>query len=212
MRTTARVLLTLVLLLVLSSTVTAERLSEPITAYSADTTTRVSGRVITGKVYHARGMERREEEFMGARRIIITRMDLGVIWMLVPNERTYIEEPLQQAMEKSGDPVDLDYRLTPMGRELVNGVPAARNRMEATGTDGSVYEGFMWVSNDGILVKMDSRIRGRVGSEFSMELRNLRTGPQPGRLFEIPRGFRKFSERGAPGAPGFSAPNMPNTR
>lgn len=193
MKSTARLLLALLLFLAFCSPALSERLPEPMVEYSADTVTRSGGIPATGRVYHAPYMERREERVSGRRQVVITRMDLKLVWILMPDEKTYAEVPVSEAMGRSKSPADLDYKYTTVGPESVNGVLTTKSSMEATGPDGTVYRGYIWVTGDGILVKMVSRGRGMPGAEFSTELRNIKTGALPRSLFEVPAGYRRLA-------------------
>lgn len=199
-----KLFLTLFILTAFFSSALAGRLPEPVAVYSATTVTQFEGRVITGKVYHAPYKERREQDFVGKRQIIITRMDLRVVWILFPDQKTYTEEPVGEAFARSGDPSDLDYKYTEIGPDLVNGITTIKSRIVATDKDGMVHEGYMWVTGEGILLKMESIVKGRAGTYFKTELHNLRIANQPKSLFEVPAGYTKM---GGPG--GFSLPVPP---
>lgn len=190
---TARLFLTLFLFLAFCAPALSGRLPEPLVEYSAETVTRTGGRMSIGKVYHAPYMERREEKTAGRPQVVITRMDLKLVWILMPNERTYVELPVSDAMGRSRDPADFDYKYTTVGPEFVNGTLTTKSAMEARGPDGAMYEGYIWVTGEGILVKMVSGVRGRPGAEFSTELKKLKTGPQPRSLFDVPGGYRRLT-------------------
>lgn len=193
MKSTARLLLTLLLFLAFCAPALSGRLPEPMVEYSADTLTRSEGMLTRGRVYHAPYMERREERVSGRRQVVITRMDLKLVWILMPDEKTYAEVPVSEAMGRSRNPADLDYKYTTVGPEFVNGVLTTKSAMEATGPDGTGYEGYIWVTGEGILVKMTTRARGAQGAEFSTELKNIKTGTLPRSLFKVPAGFRRLA-------------------
>jgi hypothetical protein len=191
MNCTARIFLTLFLFLAFCAPALSDRLPEPLVEYSAETMTRTEGRLSLGKVYHAPYMERKEERIAGRPQVVITRMDLGVVWILMPNEKTYVELPVRDAMGRSSDPAGLEYKYTTVGPEFVDGTLTTKSAMEATGPDGTMYEGYIWVTREGILVKMVSGVRGGLGGEFYTELKRLKTGPQPRSLFNVPDGYRR---------------------
>ncbi|MBI5587006.1 MAG: hypothetical protein HY889_01415 [Deltaproteobacteria bacterium] len=201
MRRSARLFSSLLFLLAISTTASAGRLAEPMVEYSAETMTITGGLFSTGKVYHAPYMERREERAPGKEQVTITRMDKLVVWLLMPGEKTYIEIPVRQAMERSQSPEDLDYQYTRLGPELINGIITIKSRMEAVGQNGTVYEGYIWVTGEGILLKMVSRERGRPWTEVSTELQGLKIGPQPRSLFEVPKGYKLNAGPGGFGGP-----------
>ncbi len=99
-------------------------------------------------------------------------------------------------MGRSRDPADLDYKYTTVGPDVVNGILTTKSAMEATGPDGTAYQGHIWVTMEGILVKMVSGVRGGMpGNEFYMELKRLKTGPQPRSLFNVPGGYRRIEPK-----------------
>ncbi|HXI09684.1 MAG TPA: hypothetical protein VNK06_02670 [Thermodesulfobacteriota bacterium] len=193
MKATARFFLSLFFILAFCAPALSERLPEPLVEYSADTVVTTGGRVTLGKVYHAPYMERQEERTGGRTQVVITRMDLKLVWILMPSERSYVELPVSEAMGRSKSPVDLDYKYTTVGPDFVNGTLTTKSSMQATAPDGTAYEGYIWVTREGILVKMTSRVRGMPGTEYSMELKRLRTGAQPRSLFNVPKGYRKLA-------------------
>jgi hypothetical protein len=88
---------------------------------------------------------------------------------------------------------------TKLGSERVNGRDTAKWRMTEASGGGAAT---LWVDNElGIVVKMDS-------AGAATELTNIKVGPQPASLFEIPKDFQVMKARSAsrdgmpPGGPG----------
>lgn len=175
----------------------AEKMKQATVEYSADMVLQ-SGQVSsTGKIYHALGgKDRMEFNAQGTTAITIVRTDKKLAWMLMPSQNMYMEMSLEESMKKSGrtnvDDCDMDF--SAQGSETVNGVSAAKNRVSGTCPDNTKYEGTMWITKDNIMVKMDSvaTVDGRQ-TNMTMDLKNLKVGPQDASLFEVPTGYSKFN-------------------
>lgn len=177
----------------------------PITAqvsYSADFTMETADGAFSGKLNVAPGKERREDFAAGGEAMIsIRRDDLGKTWILMPSERMYMEvgalgmgsSDEGGAGSRAASPEEYETQMTQEGREEVNGMMTNKSKVIMTGKDGSKMGGFWWMTDDGILVKMDV-IALAEGEKMRMkrELTNLQIGPQDEALFEIPEGYNSM--------------------
>jgi hypothetical protein len=175
---------------------------QPQAEYSADSSTETAEVTLTEKVYVAPGKQRKEQDLGGNTQVSIIRMDKGVMWMLMPDEKMYMEMSLQQAQAQ--DPgVDLSaYTMerTEVGPEAINGQQAVKYKIIMEGADGTKLGGFQWVVNPGIQVKLDAISREANSKErIKMELTNLTIGRQDPALFEIPKGYTKMTMPSIPG-------------
>ncbi|MEQ1580932.1 MAG: DUF4412 domain-containing protein [Steroidobacteraceae bacterium] len=165
--------------------------------YSADYVLETADGAMRGRLNGAPGLERREDLVEGSTMVSIRRDDKKVMWMLMPSERMYMEMKFGQ-MEggKSRAPSPEEYKteFTEAGREEVNGMMTTKSKVIMTGADGSKMGGFWWTTDDGLLVKMDV-ISVAKGEKIRMkrELTNVKIGPQPKDLFEIPAGYQSMS-------------------
>jgi hypothetical protein len=166
-------------------------------SYSADFTMETADGAFSGKLNVAPGKERREDFVAGGDTMIsIRRDDLGKTWILMPSERIYMEMGAMGAGDETGagsrapSPEEYETQMTDEGREEVNGVMTNKSKVIMTGKDGSKMGGFWWMTDDGILVKMDV-IALADGEKMRMkrELTNIVVGPQEDALFEIPEGY-----------------------
>jgi outer membrane lipoprotein-sorting protein len=174
----------------------AEKLKQPTVEYSADTVIQSGQMSSTGKLYHALGgKDRMEMNAQGTTAITITRTDKKVAWVLMPAQNMYMEMSLEESAKKSGNTNvnDCDIDLSSLGDETVNGVKATKNKISGTCPDNTKYEGTMWVTKEGIMVKMESvaTVDGQQAN-VTMDLKNLKIGPQEASLFEVPAGYQKF--------------------
>jgi len=193
-----------------ASPVRAEKLPRPTAEYSADRTMETEEMTIQGRVYHAADKERQEMNMQGTQSIQILRQDKKVMWMLMPAQRMYMEHALgeRNPQEKSANPDDMDFEMTEVGEETVNGVPCTKMKIIATNKDGSKFGGFMWLAKkEKIMVKMDSVAKSESSGKkmrMKIELSNIKFAKQDASLFEIPSGYNKMNMpmgMGAPGAP-----------
>lgn len=171
--------------------------------YSAEEVVETADSATKTKVYSTPTMERREMSEGGQQMISIARHDKKVTWMLMPEEKMYMETPIGQSAEKKEEKTDLSaYKIeqTPMGQETLNGIVMNKGKMIMTGKDGSKMGGFMWTTKEGIIAKMDAlSVEKAKKDRFKLEMTNLKIGKQPANLFEIPKGYEKM-DMGAMGA------------
>jgi len=171
----------------------------PKVEYSADTNMETAQGAMKGHIYHAPGKERREMVQGGQTMITIQRQDKKAIWMLMPDQKMYME----MSVDQSRAPDDLTgYKIeqTTVGPETVNGVSTTKSKVIMTDAKGAKMGGFMWTTKDGIVVKMDV-VAVEKGSKLriKMDLTNLKVTKQDSALFEIPAGYTKMDMGGMMG-------------
>ena len=183
---------------------------EPKVEYSADSYVEAEGSraPVLSKVYHAPGKERMEMQGM----IMITRQDKSVAWQLMPESKTYMENPVDEPGASGHAKTDMTrykFDYTVIGDETVEGVRATKGRVTFSTPEGLTYKGFMWLTKDNILVRMDAAATadGRT-VRFKTWLRNLKIGRLDPGLFEIPAGYSRMSMPGGGGGAGFEEDYM----
>jgi hypothetical protein len=168
---------------------------QPEVEYSADSYMETADAVIHGPLYVTRGKERREYLQDGERMVMIIRHDKKVMWMLMPDDKMYMEMKTTEESKKSTDDLS-NYKIeqTTVGPEVVNGVNTTKSKIIMAGRKGEKLGGFWWQTKEGIIAKMDV-IAVDKGSKnrIKSELKNLKVGNQDPRLFEIPSGYSKMS-------------------
>lgn len=174
----------------------AAKPTQPQVEYSADTAMETAEVSMKGHVNYAPTRERREMVMDGGdKMIMITRHDKKVSWTLMPADKMYMEMSLAQASAQAKDDTS-KYKIeqTEVGPETVNGVDTTKNKIIMTGPKGEKMGGFMWVTKDNIVVKMDAiAIDKKDKHRFKTELTNLKVGKQDPKLFEVPSGYEKMS-------------------
>jgi outer membrane lipoprotein-sorting protein len=171
--------------------------------YSADVVMEVENNLMNYKVYYAPGGKQRQDmSYQGNQQIMILRQDKKVSWMLMPEQKMYMETDLKQPTQDNmtRDMSDCEVDATASGRESINGVNATKSKISMSCPNNIGYEGYMWVTKEGIMVKMDATAKydGKK-SHFKTELKNLKIAKQEPSLFEIPAGYKKFSMPGLGG-------------
>jgi hypothetical protein len=177
-------------------------LPTPSVEYSADREMQTEVGTIEGKVYSAKGKERMETSMKGMTSVMILRSDKKEGYMLMPAQKMYMQMDFAKAQAQSGtQPPENDVQITEVGSETIEGQPTTKYKMILK--DGSAG-GFMWVTKDGIVMKMDAVVKsGKDKSRMTMTLKNLKIGAQDPALFEVPAGYTKLPSMGNMG--GFGA-------
>lgn len=163
------------------------------------------------------GTHRMEMHLHGQHSTVITHGERGVMMILMPAQRMYMESSIDgqhfdQTNVELPDPET--WVMERVGREPVNGVPATKYRVATDGGEVTRMRGFLWVSDHGIPVRTDM-VTG--SDRIQMELRDLVVGPQPAELFEAPAGYQRVAlgdgMGGLPGGlPGVALPGaVPET-
>jgi outer membrane lipoprotein-sorting protein len=181
-----------------AGTAAAAGFAEPKVEYTADSyITANDGRQVMFKIHQAPGKQRMDFE-EGGKQSIILRPDKKVSWILMPEEKMYLEMSLEEGTAKSSagsrDIKECKVTAKPSGKETVNGVETTRSNVEMTCPDGFSYTGKMWVSKDGILVKMDATGKDKSGTKANIktELKNLKVGKLAAGTFDIPSGHKRM--------------------
>lgn len=170
----------------------------PVTVeYSADSIIEHGEGTMKGKVYFAPGKERREMNAGAEKMVNITRNDKKVTWILMTEDKMYMETKHSAATPNKDDLSSYKIEQSIVGKETMNGVETTKSKIIMTGKDGSKMGGFMWMTKENIMVKLDAvSIEKGNKDRFKTELTNLKIGKQDPALFEIPPGFEKMDMPG----------------
>jgi hypothetical protein len=163
----------------------------PPVEFSAESVTESGGTTVKETVFYAPGKVRRELDVGRGKQIEITRLDKKVAWLLMTEEKLYLERSLTLADEQS--PSTMNFEKVAVGEEIVNDTMTTKYRTVTKQADGATLSGFVWSTKEGITVKMDLASDGTAGPRLKMELKNLKIGKHAPGLFEIPANYRKFS-------------------
>jgi len=134
---------------------------------------------------------------------LITREDRGVNYMLMPQMNMYKEVAADQ-VQITGANLSFS-EVSEVGTENINGHDCTKFRAQFKDAQGGKAGGYYWVSDDGILMKVDMiyKSRKQKGERMTFEMRDLEIGPQDPSYFEVPS---NYSSIGFSMARGSSAP------
>lgn len=156
--------------------------------FSAQMMVKDGDKAMPGKIYFQNGKMRQEFVDEEGRTITIVRPDKKVVWVIMPQERTYLEMPLKTRLPGQFIQIPPDaIGKRQVGMETVNGYVADRYEVTTKEGETGVMKQTVWVAKKlQVPIKMVTARR-----DFSIEYRNIREGGLAALLFEPPRGFVK---------------------
>lgn len=173
----------------LATTTAASDWLHPEVAYSATRTLRTGGIELSGPVHYDGGKERFEMTVEDTRQIMIRRDDKQRLYMIMPQMGMGMELPYGESATMPSADSYADLKPESVGRETLGGEAVTKYRVEA-GDAGESYTVFVWATDDGIALRMEG---GTAEGSFEMVLSDLRRGPQPAELFEVPAGTQMMT-------------------
>ena len=159
--------------------------------FSSDTVMTSRQGKMTGKIYFKADrfrMDMKAPQEMST----ITRMDKKVVWNIMPKEKMYMEMPF----DPKGKPMvegkfegEIERKL--VGSETIDGHPSKKYLI--TYMSGKKKEQvYQWTATD-----INFPIKtAAVDGFWVQEHKNIKIGPQPNSLFEVPAGYKKFQMPG----------------
>ena len=159
--------------------------------YSATRTVSIDGRDYLDKVFHVPGKEREDVNVGGIPMDFILDLDRAHAAVILPALVSYVEIPLPPLLAQL-DRHRLDGKA--VGEDQIDGVPATKYRLDYTASDGTRGNGFLWLSRDNILLRIEGKMarRHRRPTRISMTLSDLKLGPQDRGLFMVPKGLHRI--------------------
>jgi hypothetical protein len=153
--------------------------------FSADVENRIKGeRPMTGEIFITG--EKIRMDMAGS--ATITRIDKKVVWVLMPEQKMYMEQPIRpENMAQTGKPQgELERKF--IANESVEG-RAAKKYLVTYKTDNKKDSVYQWIDN---MLQIPTKVES-VDGKWSMVYKNIKIGPQKPDLFEVPKGYKKFS-------------------
>ena len=159
--------------------------------YSADRTVVTGGKTYVGRVYATPGRQRHEQNINGLPLVAILRADRKVAWLELADLHVYTDFPFPAAITDYADQKQLGR---PLDTEVVAGEATKKYRVERQGADGSQVYGYAWITDDGIVVKLEGSFVEPSGRETkaNYELSHVRREPQPAALFDLPPSMNRL--------------------
>jgi hypothetical protein len=132
--------------------------------------------------------EKMRMETPGTEEYTILRVDKSVIWIVIPEEKTYIE--IQSSQARGGEvKMKGEVKREYLNSETVNGYETKKYEVHYIDKD-RVHKAYQWVSSDlNYPIKISA-----LDDSWSTEYRNIKAGPQKESLFEVPAGFDRVSK------------------
>ncbi len=158
--------------------------------FSADITETTQAGTYNGKIFAAKDKVRLETP----ESIMISRQDKDIIWMVLPNQKAYLEEPFDTShIISAGGNLSNEVERRLVGSETINGKETDKYHVifEMLGKKIGVFQ---WVDKATI---EPVKTQAEDGS-WTIEYRNLVKAPQPDSLFEIPAGYQKLEAPALP--------------
>jgi len=165
----------------------------PSAAWAAEFSARMlvkdGDKVMPGKLYVQGGLLRQEFNDERGQTITVVRPDKKVVWVILPQERTYMELPLKARLPGQFIQMPPDVvQKRPLGKETINGYETEKYQVSVRSGEGLEFQ-TIWVSPKlGMPLKLVVERR-----RFSVEYRDIREGKQAERWFALPAGYQKLA-------------------
>lgn len=160
------------------------------------------------KIFVKGQMERRESSGPMGKMVTIIRRDKGVMWMLMPAQKSFMEQPMMNSNPKA-DPIASILKRMPnykkAGTAKIAGYVCDKYTFKNTERKSS---GTAYISPE---LKMELKMEMQSDrGKMSYVVSNIKQGKQANSLFNIPSGFKKMAmpSMGGMGGPGMGGPGM----
>jgi len=166
--------------------------------FKADMIHHITGESKSGPIFVKGALYRMEQKEEGQQIIVIVNQDTGVIRVLIPERKQYIEFPANDPSALMNDPFQsVKYMVSPacgaasklVGTETVNGYVCDKYVISMQDTD-VITE---WVSQK---LKFPIKIVNHTAQDTFTEFRNIKEGSIVDTLFQLPAGYTKMAEPG----------------
>jgi hypothetical protein len=157
--------------------------------FSASMITKAGGMEIPGKVYVKGDKMRNEIQAQGQTIINIMRPDKKVVWIIMPQQKAYMEMPITQETQQKMMTLTEKQKakMKKVGTETIEGYTC--NKYETTmDLQGKSTTMYTWIATD---LGMPIKVVSQDGS-FSTEFKDIKPGEMADSLFEAPQGYQKM--------------------
>ena len=167
--------------------------------FSADMIHKMGEETVKGKVYVKGNKIRQEVVKEGEKAVMIMRLDKGIIWNLMPEEKIYMEMPNlgdvandPEYIKKIEEMAEKKY----LGKEKVNGYVCKKYKyIYSDKSMGALTQWFSEKLNYPIKTEMGGQPGGM---DMLIEYKNIKEKGLQDSLFEIPPGYTKMQIPGMP--------------
>jgi len=153
--------------------------------FSADVLIKSKAGAFNGKTFVTKEKTRVEVQ----QSVTITRLDKKVIWILIPQQKMYMEQSVKPGnITATGGKMPGEIERTLVGKETIDGKKTGKYKVICK-VGNQKMTVFQWlVTGSDIPVRTSAE-----DGSWTMEYTNLKVGKQPDSLFEIPAGYQKFT-------------------
>ncbi len=159
--------------------------------FSAQMLIKDGPKIMPGRIFVKDGKMRQEFNDEEGQTITIVRPDKRVMWVVIPQEKTYVEMPFRGKLPGQFPQIPPDaVTKRKVGTEMVNGYLADRYEVTTRGGASGVTRQTVWVAQ-----KLDTPVK-MVSQEanLSLEYKSIKEGGVADRLFEPPPGYKKTTQ------------------
>jgi hypothetical protein len=158
--------------------------------FSATVNRTAADKCFAGKMFISKDKIRDETVNEGRKSVTIIRLDKGLCWVIMDNNR-YME--INSLDQKDLVPIEKQteqkYRIKSLGKETVSGYSCEVKQYSCKGEDCGVTT--QWYSPKlNYMVKTEHTKNGKL--TFKQELTDIKEGKPSASLFEVPAGYTKF--------------------
>lgn len=176
----------------------ADRFEQPKVSYKAEIRIEAGILNVDGTTFYTPRRQRHEFRFRRSKstvKPVIVLRDTGRMIVLDTAKHTYGELRLDETITGPPDPLSKEIvEKVRLATETKNGIPATKYKVIFAGDVTGQLAGLVWISGDNILLAVDGQVTVRGQARpFRLSLVNLRIGPQPDALFEVPEGYSLVS-------------------
>lgn len=159
--------------------------------YSAESITNIAGRTQNVKIFITPDKQRIEASSEAKQVVTIIRKDLKVAWIIMPDQKVYLEQALspEQLKAEQNEKLPGEIERKKAGTESINGEVCEKYEItfKPNPQVGAITV-LQWLSTDKIPVRSAA-----LDGAWYTEYRNIQRGPQSAALFELPKDYKKFS-------------------
>jgi hypothetical protein len=152
--------------------------------FSSNVITKTKEGIMNGKVFVSKDKIRMEMETA----ISIARTDKKIVWMLLPQEKIYMEMPMgaeNTVTLMNKVPGEISRKL--LGTETIDGRVTEKYEVQYQDKDKKQTI-HIWLSKDLQFPLKSSNVDG----SWSVQYVDVKEGPQPAAMFELPADYKKF--------------------
>jgi outer membrane lipoprotein-sorting protein len=160
--------------------------------FSADLLLKQAGVTMTGKVYVKGDKTRQEYVQRGQKQVMIFRFDKGIMWVLIPSEKIYMEMSSEEGAvynPQLDQNIENKAEIKHLGKETINGYTC--EKYQYIYHDQSMGTATQWFSKK-LNYPLKTEYKSPSGDMFT-EYKNIKEGKVDNSLFEVPGDYALMS-------------------